>query len=90
MRVNRVLLGYAAAPPATPSPSLSARSALTEAEAALYIGMSAAWLKKSRVACMRGRADAPPFVKAGRRRVVYRRRDLDEWLAGHLQTASPR
>jgi uncharacterized protein DUF2442 len=53
---------------------------LSEAGAARYIGMSAAWLKKSRTRSFSVTVDAPAFVRAAAKRVVYRRRDLDEWL----------
>jgi predicted DNA-binding transcriptional regulator AlpA len=54
-------------------------ASLSEREAARYIGMSAAWLKKSRTRRFLRTTDAPPFVRAGARRIVYRRIDLDEW-----------
>jgi len=63
---------------------LSRRFALSEAEAAQYLGMSRAWLKKARTARFRAAIDAPPFVKAGARRVVYRRRDLEDWVHAHV------
>ena len=63
---------------------LSRRFALSEAEAAQYLGMSRAWLKKARTARFRAAIDAPPFVKAGARRVVYRRRDLEDWVQAHV------
>lgn len=53
-----------------------------EKEAALYIGMSVAWLRISR---MHGRPDAPPFLKIGRS-VRYRKEELDSWLEGRLRT----
>lgn len=68
---------------------LNARPSLTEAEAAMYIGMSRAWLKKSRTRPFRHVIDAPPFVRAGARRVVYRREDLDAWQARHLEHVGP-
>jgi hypothetical protein len=42
--------------------------------------MSAAWLKKSRTRSVSVAIDAPAFVRAGAKPVMYRRRDLDEWL----------
>jgi predicted DNA-binding transcriptional regulator AlpA len=57
---------------------------LSEAEAAEYLGMSRAWLKKSRTRRFLESADAPPFVRNGRRRIVYRRADLDEWQRQHF------
>jgi predicted DNA-binding transcriptional regulator AlpA len=67
---------------------LERRVSLTEAEAAQYIGMSRAWLKKSRTTG--GSTDAPPFVRCGRRRIAYRRADLDEWQSRHLNDPGPR
>ncbi len=66
-----------------------ATSALTEAEAAQYIGMSAAWLKKSRTRRFRGVIDAPPFIRAGAKRIVYRIEDLDAWQEQHLERVGP-
>jgi hypothetical protein len=65
------------------------KSALTEAEAAHYIGMSAAWLKKSRTKRFRDVIDAPPFVRAGAKRIVYRIEDLDAWQERHLEHVGP-
>jgi predicted DNA-binding transcriptional regulator AlpA len=65
----------------SPQPS----TALTEAEAAQFIGMSAAWLKKSRTKRFRHVIDAPPFIRAGVKRVVYRIEDLEAWQEGHLE-----
>jgi hypothetical protein len=65
------------------------KTALTEAEAAHYIGMSAAWLKKSRTKRFRGVIDAPPFVRAGAKRVVYRVEDLETWQERHLEQVGP-
>lgn len=66
-----------------------ATSALTEAEAAQYIGMSAAWLKKSRTRRFRRVIDAPPFIRAGAKRIVYRIEDLDAWQEQHLERVGP-
>ena len=63
--------------------------ALTEAEAAQFIGMSAAWLKKSRTKRFRGAIDAPPFIRAGVKRVVYRIEDLETWQERHLEHVGP-
>lgn len=49
-------------------------------EAAKYTGLSESQLAKMRMA---GRSDGPPFVKICRS-VIYRRRDLDAWLARNL------
>lgn len=73
---------------AQPEASLPPAS-LSEREAARYIGMSAAWLKKSRTRRFRSTVDAPRHVRAGARRVVYRRADLDEWQMRHTNTVGP-
>jgi predicted DNA-binding transcriptional regulator AlpA len=62
---------------------------LTEKEAAQFIGMSSAWLKKSRTKRFRGVIDAPPFVRAGVKRVVYRIADLEAWQERHLEHVGP-
>ena len=56
--------------------SLTRRSELTEAEAAQVLGQSPNTLRQWRC---QGRG--PAWTKAGRR-VLYRRADLDDWLAG--------
>lgn len=61
-------------------------ASLSEREAARYIGMSAAWLKKSRTRRFHAIADAPRYVRAGTRRIVYRRVDLDDWQIRHTRT----
>lgn len=63
--------------------------AMSEGDAARYIGMSGGWLKKARTRRFRTIKNGPPFVRAGARRVVYRRRDLDAWLADHVEHARP-
>ena len=70
--------------------TLSPKSALSEAEAARYIGMSPGWLKKSRTRRFREVTDAPPFVRAGAKRIVYRVEDLDAWQERHLEQVGPR
>lgn len=72
-----------AEPSQPPGPTLS------ESQAARYIGMSRAWLKKSRTRRFVQVADAPPFVRNGKRRIVYRRDDLDEWQRRHLNHVGP-
>jgi predicted DNA-binding transcriptional regulator AlpA len=64
-------------------------TALTETEAAHFIGMSAAWLKKSRTRRFRGVIDAPPFIRAGVKRVIYRIEDLEAWQERHLEHVGP-
>lgn len=54
--------------------------ALTELEAAKYIGMSRSFLAQARMDGTRdNRTPAPPFIKIGRS-VRYLREDLDNWL----------
>ena len=54
--------------------------ALTELEAAKYIGMSRSYLAQARMDGNRqSRTPAPPFIKIGRS-VRYLREDLDLWL----------
>jgi predicted DNA-binding transcriptional regulator AlpA len=74
---------------ATAGTSSAPKTALTETEAAHYIGMSPAWLKKSRTNRFRNVIDAPPFVRAGAKRVVYRIEDLDAWQERHLERVGP-
>lgn len=38
------------------------------------------------LAQMRYRGDGPMFVRAGRRRVLYRWADVEEWIANSLHT----
>ncbi len=54
--------------------------AFTEAQAALYIGMSRSFLANSRASGhLQGRTHGPLFIKIGRA-VRYLRDDLDRWL----------
>lgn len=69
--------------PAPPSP------VVTEPDAARYIGMSAAFLRRAR---MTGRtkssSEGPPFVRIpGGRGIRYRIVDLDAWLAANVYRA---
>lgn len=57
--------------------SLTATNALRESDAAAYVGLSRAYLRQAR---MHGRG--PVFVRIGRA-VVYRRDDLEAFLAQH-------
>jgi hypothetical protein len=88
--VGRPLFASTAEPKVEPAPEVQPAAVplrsdiLSEADAARYIGMSAAWLKKSRTRAFHMQIDAPAFVRAGAKRVVYRRRDLDEWLERNL------
>lgn len=62
---------------------LSNVNLITEKEAAQYIGMSAAFLRKSRMEGRRkNRTPGPPFIKIGKS-IRYSLRDLDAWLLEH-------
>lgn len=59
-------------------------------EAAVYIGMSAWYLRKSRVSGNIGnRTPGPTFHRAGRH-VRYLKSDLDAWLAIHRVSRHPK
>ena len=58
--------------------------ALSEEEAALFLGVSQSFLAKRR--CYRD--DGPPYVKYGGKRIVYLRADLENWRAGHRRTST--
>ena len=60
--------------PHSPNTPVTPR-ALTEADAASYIGLSRSYLRASRL----GRGDGPPYVRAGRA-VRYLLDDVDRWL----------
>lgn len=65
------------------TPQQEATAALTEKQAATYIGMSVPYLRCDRMNGHReGRTPGPPFVKIGRS-VRYLRTDLDAWLMAH-------
>ena len=52
----------------------------TEIQAAHYIGMSRAFLRKDR---MQGPKKGPKFIKVGRS-VLYLKEELDRWLDKHI------
>ena len=55
-----------------------------EKEAARYIGMSVAFLRKSRMEGRRkNRTPGPPYLRIGGRSIRYSLRDLDAWLLEH-------
>lgn len=54
---------------------------LRTAEAAEYLGISVSKITKLRMAA--NRQDSPPFAKVAGC-VIYRRKDLDEWLERHV------
>jgi excisionase family DNA binding protein len=51
---------------------------LTTAEAPVYLRVSKSYLDKLRVY-----GGGPPFLRPGKRKVLYRKSDLDTWLARH-------
>ena len=58
-------------------------NALTEKEAAVYIGMSVSYLRQTRIeGTLRERTPGPTYVKIGRA-VRYLIADLDQWLNQH-------
>lgn len=52
-------------------------------EAATYCGVSRSFLAKRRLY-----GDGPKYIKVGRRKVVYRREDLDAWLAERVRCST--
>lgn len=59
------------------------KHALTESEAALYIGMSRSYLRKDRCEGHRkGRTPGPPYIRVGTA-IRYLVSDLDAWLNKH-------
>lgn len=59
----------------------SPKRAYTEIEAARYIGMSRSFLRQSRMHGQReGKIPPPKFIKAGKRKIIYLREDLDCFL----------
>ena len=55
--------------------------AVTEQQAAQYIGMSRSFLRQGRMNGDReGRTPSPPYLKIGSRSVRYLIEDLDTWL----------
>ena len=65
------------------SPSTTEPRLLTEREAASYLNVSSAFLRKSRSDGPRaGHAPAPPHIKVGRM-VRYALTDLDHWIEIH-------
>jgi len=62
------------------TPGFIAQRAVSEGDAARYLGISQSSLRKGRMAVRRtAQMSSPPFVKMGRR-VVYLIEDLDLWL----------
>lgn len=65
------------------------RRCLTEKEAAHYIGMSASYLRRSRMEGAIGNSTpAPKWLKIGRS-VRYLKEELDNWLEKNVYTRVP-
>jgi predicted DNA-binding transcriptional regulator AlpA len=60
------------------------RNALTEREAAKYVGVSPAVFRLWRAA-----STGPIYYRAGSKLIRYRRRDLDEWIEARLSQQTP-
>lgn len=57
------------------------KRAFSEKEAASYISMSRSFLRHSRMSGKRdGHIPPPRFLKAGKRKIIYLKEDLDTWL----------
>lgn len=68
-----------------PSPSVKRNKALTEAEAAKYIGMSRSFLAQDRMNGVRkNRTKGPSSIKVGRK-ILYDIDELDDWLKKHMR-----
>ena len=52
-------------------------------EAAKYVALAESTLTKMRLT-----ADGPPFVRLGRRAVVYRKADLHAWIAARVRRST--
>jgi predicted DNA-binding transcriptional regulator AlpA len=64
------------------------KRALSDREAAIYLGMSVSFLRQDRLNGYReGRTPGPRWVKIGRS-VRYLREDLDDWLEQLKQKAA--
>ncbi len=87
MRIQSTYRDAAArdASPEPPTRSVERAETMSAAEAARYLEMSGGWLKESRTLRCMGTTGAPPYVRAGARRILYRRCDLDTWLALHVE-----
>lgn len=69
-------------------PTLLTKRGLSEAEAAIYVGLSRSALRQGRMNRDRhGYIPPPPFVRLGRRKIIYLRDDLDRYLEQY-RTAS--
>jgi predicted DNA-binding transcriptional regulator AlpA len=62
------------------APPSSKRPPLKERDAAIYIGMSSAWLRAKR---HYGDPDQPPYIRMGGGSIRYLPEDLDDWLLKH-------
>ena len=63
---------------------------LSTKDAAIYLGVSAQWLKQARcngksMVDNSKRIAGPTFYKIGSRKIVYKKYDIDEWLSQYRQ-----
>jgi len=69
----------------TTTHDLDGKENFTTAEAARYLSLSAEYLRELRMTrARRNRMEPPPYVRLSARKVLYRRADLDAWLARHV------
>ena len=57
-------------------------AAMTDTQAAQYIGVHVGWLRKNRNADF-----TPPYMRYGARTIRYRRTDLDAWMNAQMVSA---
>lgn len=56
----------------------------TEAEAAIYIGMSRSFLRQGRMnGELKNRTPSPQWITVGSRSIRYLKEDLDAWIDSH-------
>jgi len=60
------------------------QKALTEKQAAIYLGMSRSYLRQDRMNGVReNKTPGPRYLRIGNR-IRYLKKDLDSWLESHL------
>lgn len=63
------------------------KNSFTDIEAAAYVGISVATLRRGRIEGQReGHCPTPPFIRIGRL-IRYLKKDLDQWLDQHRVVA---
>lgn len=66
-------------------PHVSPPDNMKPGDAARYLGLSQSLLAKMRMKC--DPRTGPPFARVGKA-IIYRRADLDAWLAGQVEHAA--